>query len=155
MGARQKNPSGYTEGEPGYRKPRHTQAPHIVTEKQRSQVWFMAAVGVPLGRIAQSMEIGLGTLQKHYRRELDLGADEANTNVAKSLYQKAIGGGPDAVPAAIFWLKSRCAWNYRGPAQDVLNSQVPPPIYIEFGGPDGKHTIELQAIQDMREEDAK
>jgi hypothetical protein len=46
-------------------------------------------VGTPHERIAKAMGIGLSTLQKHYREELDTAADKANKAVAGTLFHKA------------------------------------------------------------------
>src|SRR5262245_60116237 len=73
----------------------------------RSKVETMSGLGIRLEDIARVMDIGVTTLQKYYRRELDTGHVKANTQVAQSLFQKAIGTGPQAVTAAIFWLKCR------------------------------------------------
>ena len=70
----------------------------------------MAAFGVPEGNIAKVLKISPKTLRKHYRDELDTGATKATMKVAESLYKKAVGDGPQAVTAAIFWLKTRGHW---------------------------------------------
>ena len=71
----------------------------------------MAAYGVPEDEIARSMgEHGIDpkTLRKHFRRELDIGATKANSNVAQTAYQMATSGKCPA--ATIFWLKCRAGW---------------------------------------------
>jgi hypothetical protein len=107
---------------------------HEPTEKTREQAWFMAAIGVQQPHISMTLGIGEHTLRKYYRRELDLGMVEADAN---GLYQKAISNRPDAVTAAIFWLKTRCGWRDIAP-QDSVPALPPPPIYIEFMGPGEK-----------------
>jgi len=59
------------------------------TAEQRHTVEAMAAYGVPEDEIARSVgERGIDpkTLRKHFRRELDIGATKANSNVAQTLY---------------------------------------------------------------------
>lgn len=54
--------------------------------------------------------IGIKTLRTHFRTELDTGRTRANAKVAESLFKKALGEGPSAVSASIFWLKARAGW---------------------------------------------
>lgn len=67
----------------------------------------MAGVGVPEEDIARVLKVDPKTLRKHCRDELDLGAIKANAKVSRSLYDKAIGDGPGAVTAGIWWEKTR------------------------------------------------
>jgi hypothetical protein len=68
----------------------------------------MTGLGIIQDDIARFIEIDDKTLRKHYRRELDTGAIEANMRVAGSLFTMAT---QDKVPAAaIFWLKARMGW---------------------------------------------
>ena len=80
------------------------------TEEQRATVRAMAAYGVPEDDIAKVIGTSGPTLRKHFRHELDTAHAEANAKVAQSLYNKATGDGPNAVTAAIFWLKTRAGW---------------------------------------------
>jgi hypothetical protein len=50
------------------------------------------------------------TSRQHYREELDTGSIKANSRMAENLYKKAMGDGPQAVTATIFWLKTRAQW---------------------------------------------
>jgi hypothetical protein len=70
----------------------------------------MSAYGVPQIDISKVIGIERSTLQKHYREELDTATAKANSRVAQSLYNKALGDGSSAVTAAIFWLKTRGGW---------------------------------------------
>jgi hypothetical protein len=68
----------------------------------------MAAVGIPHENIA--LKIGVRspkTLRKHFRKELDLAATDANANVAGALYKKATGGNVEAQKS---WLERRAGW---------------------------------------------
>jgi hypothetical protein len=76
----------------------------------RRQVEAMAAYGVPEADIARVVGIDPKTLRKHYRDELDTGSIKANSRMAENLYRKAMGDGPQAVSATIFWLKTRARW---------------------------------------------
>jgi hypothetical protein len=86
--------------------------PHEPTDTTRAIVGALAACGVPHKEIATHLQIGLATLVRHYRRELDLGRIEANARVAERLYRLATQENPDrtSVIAMIFWLKCRAGW---------------------------------------------
>lgn len=84
--------------------------PHEPTDKDRKQVEAMTSYGIPEADIARVLGIHVDTLSKHYRYELDTGHIKANSMIAQSLYQKALGNGNGAVAACIFWLKVRCKW---------------------------------------------
>ncbi len=83
---------------------------HKPTDAQRKMVESMSAYGVPQMDISKVIGIERSTLQKHYREELDTATAKANSRVAQSLYNKALGDGSSAVTAAIFWLKTRGGW---------------------------------------------
>lgn len=97
-------------GKPGTR-------PFEPTETDRKLVLSMVAVGTPVDDIRQFIKnprtgaaIGRATFWKYFQTELAEGSIRANTNVANNLYQIAMGRGPGAVTAAIFWLKCRAHW---------------------------------------------
>lgn len=77
------------------------------TDEQRRTVTDMAAVGITQEQIALYLDIDDNTLRKHFRRELDVAALEANVKVAKSLYVKALSGD---IGAAVWWTKTRMGW---------------------------------------------
>jgi hypothetical protein len=73
----------------------------------------MTGFGLIQDEIARWLDIDDKTLRKHFRRELDTGAIEANTRVAASLYAMAT---KDKIPAAaIFWMKARAGWKDHNP----------------------------------------
>src|SRR2546425_6645488 len=80
------------------------------TSAHRHMAKTLAALGVPHDHIAR--QVGLRspkTLRRHFRRELDDGAAEANAKVAQTAYQMATSG---KYPwATAFWLKARAGWN--------------------------------------------
>lgn len=84
--------------------------PHAPTAATRQAVEMMAAAGIPSEDVARVLGITKPTLRKHYRAELDTASAKANAKVAQSLFKKATGDGPQAVTAAIFWLKTRARW---------------------------------------------
>lgn len=84
---------------------------HKPTEDNRRQVQAMAGMGLRQSDICKVMGLSSKTLRLHYHREIETGGMIANAEVAQSLYNKAIGNGPAAVTAAIFWLKARAGWS--------------------------------------------
>ena len=83
---------------------------HRPEPASRRQVEAMAAYGVPELDIARVVAIDPKTLRKHYRDELDTGHVKATAKVAEFLFRRATTEGPQAVTAAIFWLKTRGGW---------------------------------------------
>jgi hypothetical protein len=84
--------------------------PYSPTEATRKQVDAMAGYGVPELAISRVLGIGVKTLRKYYQQELDTAHIRANTAVAQFLFKKATSDGPQAITAAIFWLKCRAGW---------------------------------------------
>src|SRR5258706_14960820 len=79
------------------------------TAAQRQLVKSLAALGNRHEDVAQ--QIGLRsakTLRKYFRGELDRGAPEANSQVARTLFKMAISG--EHPSATMFWLKCRAGW---------------------------------------------
>lgn len=105
--------------------------PHEPTRAQRKTVLEWTRVGMPQESIARFLEISLETLEKHYRRELDIGADQANAKVANKLYTRAMAGD---VAAIIWWSKTRLRWAEKR--------------QTEISGPEGK-PIELSKVSDL------
>ena len=97
--------------------------PHVPTEIQRREVSAYAAVGTPHHDIAKLVGIDTKTLLKWYRDELDTGKARANAQVAKTLFQQAIGGN---ITAAIFWMKAQAGWRDRPSFEDF--GEAPSPI---------------------------
>jgi hypothetical protein len=81
--------------------------PHQPTDKSRSTVKALSAYGIPQEQVARILDIDSKTLRLHYRDELDLGLIEANAQIAKTLFQQAVGGN---IGALIWWTKSRMGW---------------------------------------------
>ena len=84
------------------------QEPHSPNENTRRTVEAMIAGGIPQEDVALVIGIDAKTLRKHYREELDTAAAKANAMVAKTLYQKAIGGDTTSL---IWWTKGRMGWS--------------------------------------------
>jgi hypothetical protein len=80
---------------------------HIPTDEQRRLVESTSGLGLPHEQIAMLVDIDDKTLRKHYRRELDMGKAKANSQIAKTLYQKATAGDTTSL---IWWTKAQMRW---------------------------------------------
>ena len=69
----------------------------------------MAGYGLPEAQIAAlvCIDIDADTLRKHFRQELAQGRARANSEIGKTLYQKAIGGDTASL---IWWTKAQMRW---------------------------------------------
>lgn len=76
----------------------------------RRVVRALAAHGALQAVICEAVGVSPKTLRRHYEHELAVGAAEANAKVAAALYRAGLDDGPEAVTAAIFWLKARAGW---------------------------------------------
>lgn len=83
----------------------------VRNDKVAWQIRELAGVGVSIQSIARILEISVDNLVELYRKDFETGVDEANANVARSLYSKALGDSPQSVQACIFWLRSRARWD--------------------------------------------
>lgn len=99
------------------------------TAEQRATVKMLTAFGIPQEHVCELVRhpdgkpIGIKTLHKYFRHELDTGEIEANAKVAGALYKSAVEDRN--ITAMIFWLKTRARWKES-------------PQGHEFLGPDGK-----------------
>jgi hypothetical protein len=75
------------------------------TEQQRRMVESLAGFGMQQDSIARLVDIDPKTLRKHFRRELDCGADKANFQVLSTFHKMATSGKHPAM--TIFWCKTR------------------------------------------------
>ena len=97
------------------------------TDEQRRLVKSLSAYGVPQEQIANRIEIrSPKTLRKYFREELDGGALEANSNVARTLYKMATSGNHPS--ATMFWLRNRAGWKER--PMNEMAPTLPPPFIV-------------------------
>jgi hypothetical protein len=70
---------------------------------------MLAGLGIPQEQICLLVQRGIDdkTLRKHYASELVSGVAKANSQVSKSLFQKAVSGD---TTAQIWWTKTRMQW---------------------------------------------
>lgn len=97
--------------------PRPGRPPFQPTDRDRQLVEQLAGLGLRHKDIATLIPgqrsgkgISVVTLHRHFRAELDRGMVQADVKVLRSLFEKAIGNGPSAVRAAIWWAKTRLGW---------------------------------------------
>lgn len=81
---------------------------HQPTEETKRLVESSSGLGLPHEMIAALVGIDDKTLRKWYRTELDQGKAKASGQIAKTLYNKAIGGDTTAL---IWWTKSQLRWS--------------------------------------------
>jgi hypothetical protein len=79
------------------------------TDADRRQVEMLSGIGLPQDQIAALISGGIhvDTLRKHFADELTIGKAKANSQVAKTLFQKATSGD---TTAAIWWTKTQMKW---------------------------------------------
>jgi len=67
----------------------------------------MVAFGIPMKNIAEVIGVGVTSLQKYFKNEIESGHTEANFMVANTLFQKTMGGDTTSL---IFWCNTRLGW---------------------------------------------
>jgi hypothetical protein len=80
------------------------------SETERKQVEALSGYGLPLDQIAVLVRKGISvdTLTKHFAEELVSGKAKANSQVGRTLFQKATGGDTTAM---IWWTKTQMKWS--------------------------------------------
>jgi hypothetical protein len=80
------------------------------SETERKQVEALSGYGLPLEQIAVLVRKGISveTLTKHFADELISGKAKANSQVGRTLFQKATGGDTTAM---IWWSKTQMKWS--------------------------------------------
>ncbi len=119
--------------------------PFVPTDEDRKLVLSLAGFGAPHEYIAERVHnpqtgkaLGVVSLRKYFRKELDSGKDQANTLVAQSLFRHATGSGKGAVTAAIFWMKTQAGWKE-------------PPQGVELTGKDGGPVEQRTTVVDEKQ----
>jgi hypothetical protein len=100
-GARYPNGGG---PQPGAGRPKF-----VPTDPERKQVEHLSGVGLPIDQIAILVRDGIHveTLRAHFSNELTAGKAKANSQVGKTLFQKAMDGDTTAM---IWWSKTQMRW---------------------------------------------
>lgn len=89
---------------------RYKQPAHIVTKENQELVKALSSFGISREDIATYIGVSGSTIDKHYKKEMEIGPTAANAQIAKRLYKKAIDGDTTCM---IFWLKCRARWKER------------------------------------------
>lgn len=82
---------------PGGARPGAGRKPFKATSVQRMDVQSMRAEGMSTERIAAAMNIPLRTLQRHFAREIELGADRERIRLLRQLRRAANKGSVPAI----------------------------------------------------------
>jgi len=96
---------GHGGSRPGSGRPKF-----VPTDAERKQVEAMSGYGLPQEHIAVLIRDGISvdTLQDHFASELKKGKAKANSQIGKTLFQKAMGGDTTAM---IWWSKTQMKWS--------------------------------------------
>lgn len=79
-------------------------------ERIARQVEALGGFGLPIRHIARIAGLSGEAMHEHYQDDIELGVAKANAKIIEALFRKAMGEGPGATAAAIFWAKARCGW---------------------------------------------
>lgn len=112
---------------------------HKPSAEQKNLVKLCMASGFTQEETANVLEIDKKTLRKYYRDELDFGREQANVQVAGSIFRSAVRGN---MQAAIYWSKVHMGWRDNTETQTVINIA---PQKIEAPVIEGE-AIDLDAI---------
>jgi len=93
--------------------------PHTPTADSRKIVKAMAIARIDQDTIAAAIGVVRDTLKKHYEPELTTSRAVANAKVVANLYRQATRDSPQAIPAAIAWVKMQMGWSDRPPAVEA------------------------------------
>lgn len=84
---------------------------HKVEDFERGKVQIMAGYGATHEDIALSIGICAKTLKKHYKRELEIGAIEADLVVMGSMMTQIRKMMPGSAALIIWWTKCKMGWH--------------------------------------------
>jgi hypothetical protein len=126
-----------------------------VTREMRDKVQYLARLGIPHDDISKIIDCSPKTLRKHFRKELDRGAAEANAAVSGYLFAAIKAGN---IPATIFWLKTRGGWvvpkgggdSGTGSGSSSPPGQPPVMVYLPDNGRSTDLTLELLEKEEQR-----
>ena len=96
----------------GGARPGAGRPPFVPTDADRKQVEALSGYGLPVHQIAALIQGGISvdTLYEHFSEEMVSGKAKANSQVAQTLFKKAMAGD---TAAAIWWSKSQLRWSER------------------------------------------
>jgi hypothetical protein len=96
----------------GGARPGSGRKPFVPTDADRKQVEALSGYGLPVHQIAALIQGGIcvDLLYEHFREEMLSGKAKANSQVAHTLFKKAMAGSETAM---IWWTKSQLRWSER------------------------------------------
>lgn len=97
-------------------------APHIPTDEMREKVREFTSFGITEPEIAEHFKIDPKTLRKYYQDELDNAQRDANSKVARVLFEKCIVQKDSA--SIFFWLKTRARWRETDQKEDKKREEA-------------------------------
>ena len=115
---------------------------HAPTPEKQNLVKLCMASGFNQRETASCLQIDLKTLRKYYANELKAGREQANVQVAASIFKQAVKGN---MQAAIYWSKVHMGWRDNSEQTTVINIA---PQKIEAPVIEGE-AIDLDAIRNQ------
>lgn len=97
--------------------------PKDFTDREKRLVVELLSHGETPGSVAKMCGVSENTIRKYCPEEIRFGYAETYAKIAKNLAQRAMSDSKEAIPAAIFWLKTRARW--REKVEETL-----PNVYI-------------------------
>jgi hypothetical protein len=86
-------------------------AAHVPSDELRAQIRSLIINGTPLLTIAAYIGIAVGTLYRHYAREIQFAFIEVGANVGSSMVRSALDPkDPNHHDARKYWLSRRGGW---------------------------------------------
>jgi hypothetical protein len=90
---------------------------YVPSDEDRKKVEALAAVGAARTDIAKMLKIDVKTMRRHFARELETGAIQANAMVCGALFQACTVDRN--VNAIIWWMKNRMGWRENPVAEEA------------------------------------
>lgn len=90
--------------------------PHEVTPERQRTVEALAGYGIPQDKIAKVLDITQPTLDKHYRKQLDIGSAVVEAKLVGNLMNLCMLKDGTGLKATMFSLQTRFGWSIYAPA---------------------------------------
>jgi hypothetical protein len=115
-------------------------------ETERKQVEALSGYGLPLDQIAVLVRKGISvdTLTAHFKDELISGKAKANSQVGRTLFQKATSGDTTAM---IWWSKTQMKWSETVKNEHTGKDGAPISVAnVDFKGLSDAELAQMQAL---------
>jgi hypothetical protein len=130
---------------PPARKP-EGKPPHVPTDLDRQAVSLMVGGGIAQVDIARTRNIGLTTLRKHYRQEIETGATAIATMVILAHVKRIKAGDFQAIK---WWEQARLGWSEHVVVDEGKRSDTPMRVIVELVGEAAPSRAEPSALADV------